>query len=97
MTSASSITSVLFNKWQRVALYTLQLFRFSAANLIFTNTVMPVMSETLQLVAYSLLGFGAAYLALETAWHFTACRVQGGTLLKPCIFKQVQMGMVSRK
>lgn len=52
------------------------------------------MSETLQLVAYSLLGFSAAYLALEMAWHFTACRVQGGNLLKPCIFKQVKMGMV---
>jgi len=59
------------------------------------NTVMPVMSETLQLVAYSLLGFGAAYLALEMAWHFTACKVQGGSLLKPCIFKQVKMGMVN--
>jgi hypothetical protein len=59
------------------------------------NTVIVAMSETLQLVAYSLLGFGAAYLALEMAWHFTACRIQGGTLLKPCIFKQVKMAMVS--
>jgi hypothetical protein len=59
------------------------------------NTVIVAMSETLQLVAYSLLGFGTAYLALEMAWHFTACRIEGGTLLKPCIFKQVKMAMVS--
>ncbi|HKI09734.1 MAG: hypothetical protein ACJ70O_06765 [Nitrososphaera sp.] len=55
------------------------------------------MFETLQLVAYTLLGFGAAYLALETAWHFTACRIQGGTLLKPCVFKQVKMAMISSR
>lgn len=78
-------------------MYTLHLFRLSADNLIFMNTVMLAMSEALQLVAYSLLGFGAAYLALETAWHYTACRIQGGTLLKPCIFKQVKMAMVSSR
>jgi hypothetical protein len=53
-----------------------------------------IVAEALPLVAYSLLGFGAAYLALEMAWHFTACRIQGGNLLKPCIFKQVKMGMI---
>jgi hypothetical protein len=61
------------------------------------STLILAMSETLQLVAYSLLGFGAAYLALETAWHFTACRIQGGTVLKPCVFKQIKMAMVSSR
>jgi hypothetical protein len=61
------------------------------------STVTLAMSDTLQLVAYSLLGFGAAYLALEMAWHFTACRIQGGTVLKPCIFKQVKMAIVSSR
>jgi hypothetical protein len=61
------------------------------------NIAIVAMSETLQLVAYSLLGFSAAYLALEMAWHFTACRIQGGTVLKPCIFKQVKMAMVSSR
>jgi hypothetical protein len=61
------------------------------------NAIIVAMFETLQLVAYTLLGFGAAYLALETAWHFTACRIQGGTLLKPCIFKQVKMAMISSR
>ena len=76
----------------------MQLVRFSVDNLIFMSSVIVAMSETLQLVAYSLLGFGAAYLALETAWHYTACRIQGGTLLKPCVFKQVKMAMIgSRK
>jgi len=59
------------------------------------SAVIGVMVETLELVAYSLLGFGAAYLALEMAWHFTACRIQGGKLLKPCVFKQVKMAMIS--
>lgn len=59
------------------------------------NAIIIAMFETLQLVAYTLLGFGAVYLALETAWHFTACRIQGGTLLKPCVFKQVKMAMIS--
>ncbi len=80
-----------------IEVYTLQIFRFSTANLIFMKMVIVAMSETLQLVAYSVLGFGAAYLALETAWHYTACRIQGGTLLKPCIFKQVKMAMVSSR
>ena len=75
----------------------MQLVRFSVDNLIFMSSVIVAMSETLQLVAYSLLGFGAAYLALETAWHCTACRIQGGTVLKPCIFKQVKMAMVSSR
>jgi hypothetical protein len=61
------------------------------------NTVIVAMSEALQSVAYSLLGFSAAYLALEVAWHFTACRIQGGTVLKPCIFKQVKMAIVSSR
>lgn len=61
------------------------------------NVLIVAMAEALELVAYSLLGFGAAYLALEVAWHFTACRIQGGTLLKPCIFKQVKMAMVSSR
>jgi hypothetical protein len=77
--------------------YTLQLFTFSIDNIIFMNTAIVAMSETLQLVAYSLLGFGAAYLALETAWHYTACKIQGGTLLKPCLFKQVKMAMASSR
>lgn len=59
------------------------------------SAVIVAMAEILGLVAYSLLGFGAAYMALEVAWHFTACRIQGGTLLKPCVFKQVKMAMVS--
>jgi hypothetical protein len=61
------------------------------------NVITVDMLETLQLVAYTLFGFGAAYLALETAWHFTACRIQGGTLLKPCVFKQVKMAMISSR
>ena len=59
------------------------------------NAAIATMSETVELVAYSLLGFGAAYLALEVAWHFTACRIQGRAVLKPCIFKQVKMAMLS--
>jgi len=63
-------------------------------NLIFMNAVIVAMIETLQLVTYTLLGLGCTYLALETAWHFTACRIQGGTLLKPCIFKQLKVGLI---
>jgi hypothetical protein len=29
-------------------------------------------------------------LFLELAWHFTACKIKGGTALKPCLFKELR-------
>jgi hypothetical protein len=40
------------------------------------------------LALYPVIGFAAAYLALEIAWHFTACKIKDKTI-KPCMFKQV--------
>lgn len=45
------------------------------------------------MVAYPVIGFAASYLALETAWHFTACRFANSGL-KPCLFKQVKLATV---
>jgi hypothetical protein len=43
-----------------------------------------------ELVMYPVIGFLFTYLALETAWHFTACKSHDKTLA-PCVFKQVKM------
>jgi hypothetical protein len=40
------------------------------------------------LVIYPIIGFMTAYLALEVAWHFTACKIKDKTI-KPSLFKQI--------
>ena len=42
----------------------------------------------LENIAYATLGFVTVYLALESVWHFTACKIQDKTI-KPCLFKQI--------
>jgi hypothetical protein len=37
---------------------------------------------------FELLGFAAAFLALELAWHFTACKIHNRSF-KPRFYKQV--------
>lgn len=41
-------------------------------------------------VLYIAVGFTLTYLFLELAWHFTACKIKGGTTLKPCLFKELR-------
>jgi hypothetical protein len=49
------------------------------------------MFENINLVfIYVSLGFAVAYLALEIAWHYTACRLPDKSI-KPCVFKQVKI------
>jgi hypothetical protein len=43
-------------------------------------------------LAYLAIGFSTAFVALEAAWHFTACKVKDKTI-KPCLYKQI--GLVS--
>lgn len=47
-------------------------------------------------VLYVLLGFIPTYLALETAWHFTACK-HSEISASPCLFKQVKMVVVGSR
>ncbi|HZC47765.1 MAG TPA: hypothetical protein VE244_01770 [Nitrososphaeraceae archaeon] len=53
------------------------------------------MLENLHLVAYVTLGFAISYLALEGAWHFTACRIKEDKSIPPCIFKQVKTRFIT--
>lgn len=46
----------------------------------------------LENIAYVAVGFGTSFLALEAAWHFTACKLKDKTL-KPCLYKRI--GLVS--
>jgi hypothetical protein len=39
-------------------------------------------------IVYVGVGFAAAFLALEAAWHFTACKIKDRSI-KPCFYKQV--------
>jgi hypothetical protein len=51
------------------------------------------MASELPTVVYPILGFVVTYLALEVAWHFTACRSAHAGDLKPCIFKEVELAI----
>jgi len=39
-------------------------------------------------IVYVGLGFAAVFFALESAWHFTACKIHDRSI-KPCFYKQV--------
>jgi hypothetical protein len=43
-------------------------------------------------LAHLAVGFVTTFLALEAAWHFTACKIKDKTI-KPCLYKQI--GLVS--
>ena len=42
----------------------------------------------LENIAYVGVGFAAVFLALEAAWHFTACKINDKSI-KPCLYKQI--------
>jgi hypothetical protein len=42
----------------------------------------------LENIAYVAGGFATVFLALEAAWHFTACKIKDKTI-KPCLYKQI--------
>jgi hypothetical protein len=42
----------------------------------------------LETIAYIGVGFGTVFLALEAAWHFTACKIKDNSI-KPCLYKQI--------
>jgi hypothetical protein len=46
----------------------------------------------LENLAYLATGFVTTFIALEAAWHFTACKIKDKTI-KPCLYKQ--LGLVS--
>ena len=48
----------------------------------------------LENLAYVGVGFAAVFLALEAAWHFTACKINDGSI-KPCLYKQI--GILKQK
>jgi hypothetical protein len=47
----------------------------------------------LENIAYFGLGFATVFLALEGAWHFTACKIHDKSI-KPCMYKQVKLALV---
>jgi hypothetical protein len=44
----------------------------------------------LENIAYVSIGFAATLLALEAAWHFTACKIKDKSI-KPCLYKQIRL------
>ena len=59
--------------------------RFSPIVLYSPDTIEGSMFEN---IVYIGLGFAAAFFALESAWHFTACKIHDRTI-KPCFYKQI--------
>ena len=53
------------------------------------NDVLVAMFENIDLWLSTLLGFVATYLALEVAWHYTACGTHRKER-KPCVFYEVR-------
>jgi hypothetical protein len=39
---------------------------------------------------YLIAGFAVTYLSLEIGWHFTACKINNGSKIKPCLFKEIK-------
>ncbi len=62
-----------------------QLLNIMSNSLIFFNHLRANMLEN---IAYIGVGFGAVFFALESAWHFTACKIHDKSI-KPCFYKQV--------
>lgn len=56
-----------------------------AENIISINVTTLFMLEN---IAYVGLGFVTVFLALEAAWHFTACKIHDKSI-KPCFYKQI--------
>jgi hypothetical protein len=48
----------------------------------------------IEYLIYPAIGFVATLLGLEVAWYFAACRIPDKTI-KPCIYKQVKLALVS--
>jgi len=46
-------------------------------------------------IVYPTIGFAVTLLGLEAAWHLTACKIPDKTI-KPCMYKQVKLALVSR-
>ena len=62
-----------------------QTFSKLAENIISINVIVLFMLEN---IAYTGLGFATVLLALEAAWHFTACKIKNKSI-KPCLYKQI--------
>jgi hypothetical protein len=58
---------------------------FSPTALYLSNRIGKNMLEN---IAYVGLGFAAVFFALESAWHFTACKIHDKSI-KPCFYKQI--------
>jgi hypothetical protein len=41
---------------------------------------------------YPVIGFVGAFLGLEAAWHFTACRIPNN-VIKACVYRQVKLAI----
>ena len=44
----------------------------------------------LENLTYMAVEFAGPFLALEAAWHFTACKIKDKTI-KPCLYKQIRL------
>ena len=46
-------------------------------------------------LAYLAIGFVGTFLALEAAWHFTACKIKDNSKIKSCIFKEIKTVLIA--
>ena len=46
------------------------------------------MENMLENIAYIGISFAIVFFALETAWHFTACKIHDKSI-KPCFYKKI--------
>jgi hypothetical protein len=60
------------------------------------NTLIKASFAMFEYLMYTAIGFVGTLLGLEAAWHFTACKIRDKTI-KPCMYKQVKLALVTRK
>ncbi len=81
----SDILEIKLNKHQLPVRNNVHLFSIFSNSLIFFKNIRTIMLEN---IAYVGLGFASVFFALETAWHFTACKIHDKSI-KPCFYKQI--------
>jgi len=77
--------SVWYETWDSVAQSLICSVLSSTALYSVRSTIEVDMFEN---IVYVGLGFAAVFFALESAWHFTACKIHDKSL-QPCFYKQI--------
>lgn len=76
--------SFLYETWDNIA----QSFTYSLLSSTPLYSLSTIEANMFENIIYVGLGFAAVFFALESTWHFTACKIHDKSI-KPCFYKQI--------